>query len=96
MAGAIGGVTMLAFALMMAIRAADAWLRPEVQLPNGLMATPVNVATYLLGSFGLLSAIAGMVMSVTATRAAQIRDPAYLDLLTSVLSRRGLYARLPQ
>ena len=65
-------------------------------MPNGLVATPVNVATYLFGSFGLLSAIAGMVMSVTATRAAQIRDLAYLDLLTSVLSRRGLYARLPQ
>ena len=96
MAGVIGGVTMLAFALMMAIRAAEAWLRPEAQLLTGLVPTPVNVATYLFGSFGLLSAIAGMVMSVTATRAAQIRDLDYLDLLTSVLSRRGLYARLPQ
>jgi diguanylate cyclase (GGDEF)-like protein len=32
---------------------------------------------------------------VTATRAEQIRDLAYRDLLTSALSRRGLYAALP-
>ncbi len=91
-----GGVTLIAFAIMMTIRGIDACLRPESELTTALTPTMVNVATYLLGSVVLLSAIAGMVMSVTATRAAQIRELAYRDLQTSVLSRRGLYAQLPQ
>ena len=94
-AARFGGAPMFAFALMMTLRAFDAWTRSESELSTAFNPTPVNVATYLLGSFVLLSAIAGMVMSVMATRAAQIRDLAYRDLLTSVLSRRGLYARLP-
>ena len=91
-----GGWTMAAFAVMMLIRALDAWFRQETEFATLLSPSVVNVATYLIGSVVLLSAIAGMVMSVTATRAAQIRELAYRDMLTSVLSRRGLYARLPQ
>ena len=90
-----GGVTLVAFGIVMTVRAIDAWLRPEAELQTALTATTVNVAAYLVGGVVLLSAIAGMVMSVTATRAAEIRDLAYRDLLTSVLSRRGLYAQLP-
>ena len=93
-AARFGGVPMFAFALMMTIRAIDAWMRSESELSTAFNPTPVNVATYLAGSLVLLSAIAGMVMSVMATRSAQIRDLAYRDLLTSVLSRRGLYAGL--
>jgi diguanylate cyclase (GGDEF)-like protein len=90
-----GGIPLVTFAVMMSIRAVDALLRQELEVNGALNPTNVNVATYLLGSIVLLCAIAGMVMSVTATRAAQIRDLAYRDLLTAVLSRRGLYAALP-
>lgn len=96
MASRFGGFPMLAFALMMTIRAVDAVVRPEEAFAGTLTPTPVNVASYLLGCVVLLCAIAGMVMSVTATRAAQIRALAYTDLLTAALSRRGLYAGLPQ
>ena len=95
-ASRFGGVPMLALALMMTIRAIDGLRRSESDLSTAFNTTPVNVATYLIGSLVLLSSIAGMVMNVMATRTAQIRDLAYRDLLTSVLSRRGLYARLPQ
>jgi len=95
LAARFGGVPLLVFALMMTIRAIDVFLRSEGEVTGALTPTTVNVATYLLGSIVLLCAIAGMVMSVSATRAAQIRDLAYRDLLTSALSRRGLYAALP-
>ena len=94
-ASRFGGIPMLLFALMMTIRAVDAMVRPEDALRVVLSPTPVNVATYLLGCVVLLCAIAGMVMNVTATRAEQTRDLAYRDLLTSALSRRGLYAAFP-
>ena len=93
-AARFGGIPLLGFALMMLIRAVDALLRQEAEVTGALTPSAVNVSTYLLGSIVLLCAIAGMVMSVTATRAAQIRDLAYRDLLTALLSRRGLYAAL--
>ncbi len=95
-AARFGGVPMYVFALMMTVRAIDAWRRTDSELATAFNTTPVNVTTYLIGSLVLLSVIAGMVMNVMASRSAQIRDLAYRDLLTSVLSRRGLYARLPQ
>ena len=94
LAARFGGIPMLIFALMMTIRALDAFLRTEVQVTGALTPTPVNVATSLLGSVVLLCTIAGMVMSVTATRAEQIRELAYRDALTGALSRRGFYAAL--
>lgn len=95
MAARFGGFPLLLFALMMTVRAVDAMVRPEAAFAGVLTPTPVNVATYMLGCVVLLGAIAGMVMSVTATQAAQIRELAYRDLLTAALSRRGLYAALP-
>ena len=95
-AARFGGIPMFVFSLMMAIRAGDAWLKTESEMSHALVSTPINLATYMIGSIVLLTTIAGMVMSVVSTRAATIRDLAYRDLLTSVLSRRGLYARLPQ
>lgn len=89
-----GGVPLALFAAMMALRAIGALVKTEAEVDGVMVATPINVATYLLGSVVLLTTIAGMVMSVTATQAAQIRELAYRDALTAVLSRRGLYAAL--
>ena len=94
LAARFGGIPMLVFALMMTIRALDTFLRTEAQVTGALTPTPVNVATNLLGSMVLLCTIAGMVMSVTATRVEQIRELAYRDALTGALSRRGFYAAL--
>ncbi|MBL8309338.1 MAG: GGDEF domain-containing protein [Burkholderiales bacterium] len=89
-----GGVPLGLFAVMMAIRVVNTSFKTEAEVNGIMVPSPVNVATYLLGSVVLLTTIAGMVMSVTATQAAQIRELAYRDALTAVLSRRGLYAAL--
>ncbi len=93
-AARFGAVPLLFFALLMLARGIDALRRTEIA--TALTPTPVNVATYLLGSVVLLASVAAMVMSVNAMRAAQVRELVYRDALTGALSRRGLYAALPR
>lgn len=93
-ASRFAAVPLLLFSLLMLARGVDALHRPEIA--SALTPTPVNVATYLLGSVVLLATVAAMVMSVNAMRAAQVRELIYHDALTGALSRRGLYAALPR
>ncbi len=63
--------------------------------PTGaLVQTPMNSATHLIANAVLLATMAGLVIIVNSTRAAQVRALAYTDQLTGVLSRRGFYSAI--
>jgi diguanylate cyclase (GGDEF)-like protein len=91
-AARFGGAMFLLFALMMGLRALEALGNPS--MPTSLTPTPANVLTYLLGGVILMSVNASLLMSIYGMRSLQLRELAYTDSLTGVLSRRGLQARL--
>lgn len=85
---------LLLFGVFMGIRAVHAMVGSAVS--TSLVPSPMNVATHLLANVVLLTVMAGLVILVNSTRAAQVRALAYTDQLTGVLSRRGFYSTLSQ
>lgn len=93
-ASRFGGLPLLALGLMMFARGWEAFSVRAT--PTSLTPTLVNSLTYLLGGVVLLVSISAMMMLIHGFRSAQLRDLAFTDPLTRALSRRGLYARLPE
>jgi diguanylate cyclase (GGDEF)-like protein len=83
---------LLLFGLFMGIRTIHGLF--GTAMSTTLVPTRMNVATHLLANVVLLTVMAGLVILVNSTRAAQIRALAFTDHLTGVLSRRGFYAKL--
>jgi diguanylate cyclase (GGDEF)-like protein len=80
------------FALFMLVRTIHAFIGGAT--PGSLTQSPMNTAAHLAGNLVLLTTMAGLVIIVNSTRAAQVRALAYSDQLTGVLSRRGFYSEV--
>jgi diguanylate cyclase (GGDEF)-like protein len=85
---------LLLFSVFLLIRAIDAMFGKAVSYT--MTPSAMNTTTYLLANLTLLAVMAGLVILVNSTRAAQVRALAYNDQLTGVYSRRGFYAKVPQ
>ncbi len=88
----VAGFALYLFAFFMLVRTVHALIGGAT--PTSLTQSPMNTATHLVGNLVLLTTMAGFVILVNSTRAAQVRALAYSDQLTGVLSRRGFYSAI--